>query len=267
MANTVEQTARMLGRTHDVRFDPLMPGYHERLREKANGDQAPVISENFPILVGKICLFMAIATVVIYAAAAYYGSLIAKGGHSASGRVHQIVLGNDLVNVSENMIRFNSQRKSGDLARLDLYLHWPSMEGFSDARSGAFTSIDPSTPIIYAAIEPRDMSSDMSGRVSSIYETFFSGPPVDAGNGLVRRTFSSNSAYFSEDLYYEVGSPYPYAARCIRESDRLAGSFCIRDIHIGSDLMVTYRFHASLLGDWMAMDHSIRTAITGMLSN
>jgi len=267
MANTVKQTARLLGRNHEVRFDRLMPGYHDRLHSDAGSEKTPVVSENFPILVGKLCLFMALAAAAIYGAASYYGSLIAMGGHSASDRTHQIVLGNDLINVPENLIRFKSQRRSGDVNRLDVYLHWPSMEGFSDSRVGAFTSTDPATPVIYAAIELRDMSSDMSGRVSSIYESFFSGPPVDAGNGLVRRTFSANSAYFSEDLYYEVGSPYPYAARCIRESDKVAGSFCIRDIHIGRDLMVTYRFHASLLSDWMAMDHAIRSKLTGMLAD
>lgn len=267
MANTVEQAARLLGRNHDVRFDRLMPGYHDRLKNTASSDQTPIVSENFPLLVGKLCLVMAVAAGLIYGAAGYYGSLLAKAGYSASAQLHQVEMGNELINVPENMIRFKSQRRSGSLKRLDLFVHWPTMAGYSEQHANVFNSNDPAAPILYAAIEPRDMTRDMSGRIASIYESFFSGPPVEAGHGLVRRAFSANSAYFSEDLYYEAASPYPFAARCIRESDKTAGSFCIRDIHIGRDLMVTYRFHASLLRDWMALDHGIRDTFTRLLAD
>lgn len=266
MTNTVEQTARLLGRNHDIRFDRLMPGYYDNLQNAQSEQKPPLVSSNFPALVMKLCIFMALSAVIIYSAAGYYGSIIAKGGHSTSLTHHQILIGDDLVNAPENMIRFRSQRKSGSLNRLDLYLHWPTMSGYSNELADAFNSTNPATPILYVALEPRDMSSDMSGRVGSIYETFFSGPPVDADNGLVRRAFSANSAYFSEDLYYEAGSPYPFAARCIRESDKVAGSFCIRDIHIGRDLMLTYRFHKSLLPEWMGLDNAVRKTFGSMLA-
>ncbi len=266
MANTVDHTAQLLGRNHDIRFDRLMPGYHDRLQESRNGSRPTSVSRDFRNLVFRICAFLAIATSLIYIAASFYGSLIARGSNSPSNTPHQIVVGSDVVTVPENMIRFRSQRASVELARLDLHAHWPSMNGYSETLSEAFNSTDPATPILYVALEPRDMAKDMSGRIGTIYEKFFSGPPVEAGNGLVRRAFSTESAYFSEDLYYEAGSPYPFAARCIRESDQLAGPFCIRDIHIGRDMMLTYRFHSSLLKDWMAMDRAVRETFGSMVA-
>lgn len=268
LSNTVEETARLLGRNRDIRFDRLMPGYHDRLEQSRAGadNKRQPISNDFGKLVVKLCAFFVVVTGLIYVAAGYYGSLIAMGSHTSSTTLRQIVIGSDVVTVPENMIRFSGQRKATELSRLDLHTHWPSMTGYDTSLIEAFNSTDPATPILYVALEPRDMAKDMSGRISSIYEKFFSGPPVEAGNGLVRRAFSTQSAYFSEDLYYEAGSPYPFAARCIRESEQMAGEFCIRDIHIGRDMMLTYRFHKSLLPEWMAMDSAVRRTFTAMLA-
>ena len=265
MANTVEDTARMLGRTHDIRFDRLMPGYHDRIAGNAKSSQERLISENFPAMVIKLCLFMVISATILFSAAKFYGSIIAQGGHSTNVERHQIVIGDDVIAVPENMIRFRSQRNQHNLSQLDLYAQWPGIEGYNADNAAIFDSADPAAPLLFITIEPRDMTKDMSGRISSIYEKFFAGPPVDAGNGLVRRPFSSESAYFSEDLYYEADSPYPFAARCVRENKNMADPFCIRDIHIGRDLMITYRFHARFLPDWLAMDRAVRDHFTAML--
>ncbi|MGB7286683.1 MAG: hypothetical protein WBC71_07120 [Salaquimonas sp.] len=266
MANTIEDTARLMGRNHDIRFDRLMPGYHDRLQQSAQTDKKPITSATFPALVIKLCVLMALAAAVIFSAASFYGSIIAQGGHSSSVEIHQVVIGDDVISVPENMIRFRSQRNQNNLSRLDLYAHWPSMQGYNPGNAGIFDSPDTGMPILFVSLEPRDMTKDMSGRISSIYGNFFAGPPIDAGNGLVRRPFSSESAYFSEDLYYEANSPYPFAARCVRQSKQISDPFCIRDIHIGRDMMLTYRFHISLLPDWLAMDRAVRETYSAMLS-
>lgn len=265
--NTVEQTAQMLGRTHELRFDRLMPGYQDKLRQAGNAESTePKISDSFIKLVVNTCLFMIIIAALLFGAAHFYGSILAKGGNSTSLQIDQISIGDDVINVPENMIRFRSQRNVASLNRLDLYAHWPSMSGYSEERAAIFDSTQSGAPIIFISLEPREMTKDMSGRINSIYENFFAGPPVDAGNGLVRRAFSADSAYFSEDLYYEADSPYPFAARCVRESQNITETFCIRDIHIGRDLTLTYRFHSNLLPQWLSLDNVVRSHFTKMLS-
>ena len=199
MAKTFEETARMMGRTHDIRFDRLMPGYQDRLQNEAVEKPAS-ISHSFLLLLVKVCVVMALIAVALFAAASFYGSLIAKGGNTTSLAQKQYVIGDDVITLAENMIRFKSQRNSPNPVRLDLFMHWPSMEGYSDEKASMFDTLDGSSPIIFVSLEPRDMTKDMSGRVATIYEKFFSGPPIDAGNGLVRRAFSADSAYFSKDL-------------------------------------------------------------------
>lgn len=265
MATTIEDTARLMGRTHDIRFDRLMPGYHDRIANSAKAEPERYISSNFPYMVIKLCVFMALTAAILFGAARFYASIIAQGGHSSSTELTQIVIGDDVIAVPENMIRFRGQRNQHNLKQLDLYAHWPTMQGYTAENTFVFDSTDPTAPLLFVTIEPRDMTQDMSGRISSIYEKFFAGPPVDAGNGLVRQAFSSESAYFSEDLYYEANSPYPFAARCVRENKNIADPFCIRDIHIGRDLMLTYRFHAEYLPEWLAMDRAVRDRFSAML--
>ena len=269
MANTVEEAASLLGRTHQQRFDRLVPNYHRQLRDAAEpktdvGER--MLAQSFMSLLVKLALAMVVVAVAIFASASYYGSIVAKGGHETDITPRQITIANEVLSVPANMIRFRAQRKSRTLERLDLYAHWPTMQGYSAENAAIFDDMEAGAPLLFISIEPRDMTTDMSGRVTTIYEKFFAGPPIDAGHGLVRRAFSSESAYFMEDLYYQMDSPYPFAARCIRESDRVAAPYCIRDIHIGRDLMVSYRFHANLIGEWMQLDRAVREAVAGFLA-
>jgi hypothetical protein len=266
MANTIEETAKLMGRTHDIRFDRLMPGYHDRIQQAREGISTP-LNASFLTLVARVSLFMLAVAICLYFAADMYGKIIAQGGNSADKSLRQISMGDDVISVPANMIRFRTQRNATNLDRLDLFVHWPTMSGYTEETAADFDSMDPAAPVLFISLSPRDMTKDMSGRITAIYEKFFSGPPVDAGNGLVRRPFSADSAFFNEDLYYEANSPYPYAARCIRESDRIAGPFCLRDIHVGRDTTLTYRFNAKLLPDWMAMDRMVRETVTAMMAN
>ena len=256
----MEQTRiRFSGRNPDLRFDRMMPGYHDRLAgDGAAAAPAKAVDVSFLWAVLKVAIFLVFSAIVILAASRFYGRIVSQAGNTTDMSLRQIVIGNDVLEVPANMIRYRSQRHNGTLARLDLHVHWPTMTGFSEEFAPAFNNVADNADIVFATIEPREMSRDMSGRISVIYENFFAGLPVEAGNGLVRRAFSVNSAYGSEDLYYEAGSPYPFAARCIRESDSMITPFCMRDIHIGRDLMLTYRFHRSLLPEWMALDRAVR---------
>ncbi len=265
MDSTIQDTARRLGRSNNIRFDRLMPSYHERIRQQIEQTAQPIrLRGSFSKLTVIYSLAMAVLTTALFALSSYYGDAISKGGHTTSGRLHEVRVGQADLLIPENMIRYRSQRYANAADRIYLYMHWPSLGGYNENNREFFDSLEAKIPIIFAQIEPRQMSRDMSGRVQQIYANFFSGPPVDAGNGLVRRAFAANSPYFSEDLYYEPNSPYPYAARCVREGDRIADPYCIRDVHLGRGLSLTYRFHVSLMPQWLAIDRMVRERIAEM---
>ena len=142
------------------------------------------------------------------------------------------------------------------------------MTGYTNENSSEFNRTGQHTNLIFLTIEPRSMSLEMSGRVDPIYSKFFDGPAQPAIAGLERQKLGSDGGYIEEDLYIESNSPYPFVTRCLRPEAKIGTPFCIRDIHIGKDLMLTYRFHIKYLPDWMRLDQSIRnffnaTVVTG----
>lgn len=275
MTRTYDQVAGDYGRSFDLNFDRQMPSYQERLHNNSQNNDplhfivtkkpAEVKIESFTTLILKITCFMSIVAAIFYLSANWFGGAVSKAGHTTDTSIKRFSIEKTDLMVPLNMVRFSQQRKSGTLKRLDLYAHWPSLSGYSEKHAQDFDSLKDDAPLIFISLEPQTMSQEMSGRIEGIYNKFFAGPAIEAGNGLVRRAFSADSAYFSEDLYYEVNSPYPFATRCIRENDKVAASFCIRDIIVGNGLSLTYRFHSSLLPQWRDLESAIRAKYKTMI--
>lgn len=190
--------------------------------------------------------------------ATYFGDTLARGGHSPSTEKLEIVLANQVLHVPANTIRFPNQRTSSVHTRLDLYLHWPTLSGYSDELKEDFNHAGEAANIIFITLEPRNMSFDMSGRLGPIYSMFLEGEPQVSPTGLVRQSLSESGGFIDEDLYYQQASPYPFVTRCVRENSAIGTPFCIRDIHLGRDLMITYRFHKSFLNNWIALEEAVR---------
>lgn len=209
---------------------------------------------------GLFCL-----AITLYGLAGLLGDSLSRGGHSASKDKLEIVVANSVLNVPENIIRFSSQRRAGTHRSLELYLHWPTLSGYDDRIKEYFSGTNTQSSLLFLSIEPRSMSLDMSGRIGPIYSKFFNGVPSKGIGGLVRQPLTPEGGFIDEDLYYESGSPYPFAARCVRVGSTVATPFCIRDIHIGKDLMLTYRFHIKHLPDWLSIDEQVRIYVNSLL--
>lgn len=214
----------------------------------------------------RVSLVAVAAALVLLALARIAGFEVSRAGHSGNSGLERIVIGKDALNVPGNVVRFSSQRRASGTERLDLYMHWPSLSGYSDDLVEVFNrqQVDPS--IIFLTVEPRRMSRDMGERVAPLYSNFFTGEEQDAGGGLRKRRLSAEAGFLDEELYFEAGSSRPFATRCMREGAAIASPYCLRDLHFGSNLMVTYRFHRSLIGDWRRLDAAIRQRMAAMLA-
>jgi hypothetical protein len=210
-----------------------------------------------------LCLMTGAVLLAVWA----IGTELSRAGHAADTTLFQIEIGDDVLDIPANWIRFRSQRHFGKAGRVDLYFHWPEMSGFSDSLDSEFNSEAVNPAIIFVTVEQRRMTLDMSGRIDPIYRKFFIGKPTPSDSGLVRQDLSQTSGYEGEFLAFEADNPHPYAARCVDKSESGATPYCIRDIHLGRNLSVTYRFHASLLGNWKALDRAIRARTSAMMAD
>ena len=100
---------------------------------------------------------LALLSLAISAAGKWFGHSIAMAGHTDDATMHEIVIGNDVISVPANTIRFERSRRDGSAERLDLYLHWPDLQGYSEPLRDDFNHKDGSRRIIFLSIEQRMM--------------------------------------------------------------------------------------------------------------
>ena len=206
-------------------------------------------------------LFAALAalSMVISIAGKWIGGTIASVGHTDDTRSYEIVIGNNVLAVPGNHIRFASQRADGEAHRLDLYVRWPDLAGYSDDVRDDFNRRDGVRRIIFLSLEPRLMSRDMSGRFDPLYRRLIELPGESGPNGLSVYRFSAASGYMNELLLVgDLAGKVPFVARCLTGApaeDTLAG--CERDVHVGDELSLSYRFPEELLGEWRILDAAI----------
>ncbi|SOE08339.1 hypothetical protein SAMN05877838_0050 [Hoeflea halophila] len=236
-------------------------------------DHAPLLSPRFVWKLTAVVTIMCLITLAIAIAGRMVGKSISYAGNTADRTLHEIIIGNDVISLPANVIRFESQRVSGVQNAVDTYFSWPGMEGYSEARRDIFNQTRSADALIFARIAQATMSRDMSGRYTPIYKRLTDGPPVAGPNGLNSFRLRPGAGYANELMYVEkAASERPYAVRCLIEDLGSEVNFstqtgCQRDIFVGKDLSVTYRFSINLLPHWRQIEDDVRKRLELALEN
>ena len=209
---------------------------------------------------------LALLSIAISVGGKWLGRSIAMAGYTDEMTVRQIVMGNNLISVPANFIRFDQARRDGIASRLDLYLRYPEMDGYSTAARDDFNHAT-TRKIIFLSFEPRMMSRDMSGRFAPIYSALIEKPGTPGPGGTTVYAFTEKSGYLNEVL--AVASrpgKTPFVARCLSgPSAEESLAPCERDIQVGDSLALTYRFPKEFLDNWQALDAAIATRAAQVL--
>lgn len=235
--------------------------------DEVQSDSQEFIDSRFVMRVFYVFAALAAASILISVAGKTIGASIAMDGHSDDPAHREIVIGNNVLSVPANVIRFEKARQPGEAHRLDLYFRWPSLDGYSQPARDDFNNRDGRRNIVFVSIEPRMMSRDMSGRLEPIYRRLVEPTPTPGPAGLQAYRFSEAAGYANEELMVGPASTgETYVARCLTgqaAAESLAG--CERDVHFADGLSLTYRFPARFLGDWKALDDAIRKRVAGFI--
>jgi hypothetical protein len=234
------------------------------------GEELPLLSNALLYKLTAAIAALAITTSGISYAGRWYGERLALAGHTDSTEPFEVEVGTDRIVVPANMIRFREQRISGAAERLNLYVTWPKMQGYSQETRENFDRLDKANALIFIEFSEATMSRDMSGRLEPIYSRLFDGEPQAADAGLMRHGLRADSGYAGEVIFTADRSGRPdYVVRCVLPqagSDRPSSGDCQRDIHLGSGLSVLYRFSSTLLPEWDHIDAAIETFVQSRLS-
>lgn len=231
------------------------------MAESGAGEAAggSLFDDRFMLKAFAVFAALAAASVLISVGGKHLGRSIALAGHTESQQPHEIVIGNDVLRVAANAIRFERDRRDGIAAGLRVYLRWPDMQGYSAAARDDFNHAGGSRNVLFLSFEPRMMSRDMSGRLEPIYRALIepAGQPGPAGLSL--HAFAEKSGYLNEVLAVgpeEAGSHF--VARCLTgpmAAESLAD--CERDVFVGEELSLVYRFPSRLLPEWRRLEASV----------
>lgn len=223
-------------------------------------ERQSLVSRRFLVKVAMFGVVLVGAAVLANGLVGWYGRSAKAVGHTASTEIFDISIGQDRMTLAANTIRFETQRKSGTAERVDLYLTWPQLSGYSEETKSVFDDLTNTTKVVFLQISQSTMSKDMSGRFSAIYSHLVDGAPQSIKFGLKLYRFKPASGYGNEVLLTGKREGVDdYVVRCLmpEPSRPSTGGDCQRDVRLGRDLTVLYRFPVGLLSDWKALDEGI----------
>lgn len=190
------------------------------------------------------------------------GEELVLGGNTESTEVHHLIVGQDVLALPANTIRFEQQRQSGRAESVGIYLTWPGLKGYSRQNAAAFSDPRRVDGLIFMDFSQSVMSRDMSGRVEPIYSRLFDGVPTDGPAGLKIHSLTRNSGFGEEKLLTaNLPDGSVYAVRCLLPADasQSTSADCLRDVRVGRDLTMLYRFSAALLPQWQEIERATRS--------
>lgn len=228
----------------------------------------PLLSSRFAYKVVAVVAILAALTITLSLSGRWFGQYLAQAGHASSRETYDIFIGQDHLRLPANVIRLENQRTTRIAERVDLYLTWPGLEGYSEETRSLFDDVSRPENLIFLQIAQSTMSRDMSGRLAPVYRHVLQDAPAAAPGGLTKYEAKPDSSYAGEVFFTaERAGRLPYVLRCVLPETPAASTSadCQRDVHMGKDLTVLYRFSSRLLPQWHAIENSIETYISAHL--
>ncbi|TXI12717.1 MAG: hypothetical protein E6Q76_00435 [Rhizobium sp.] len=227
-------------------------------------EERPLISSGFVYRLTAGVAALAALTVAISIGGHWLGEKISLAGHTTNTSPISVTIGEDTLRLAANTIRFPSERVDGTAERVDLYLTWPQMQGYSEADRMRFDDISQSSSLIFLQVSQSTMSRDMSGRLGPIYSLLMDGAAYAGPFGLTAHRLRADAGYNDEILLTAPRAGEPdYVVRCLLPSSPAMATSgdCQRDVKVGKDLSVLYRFSSNQLEDWRTMDAAVQNFV------
>ncbi len=164
-----------------------------------------------------------------------------------------------LLSIPRDLVRFETQKADGDMPRIDLLFHWPSLKG-----RGVITGKpDPLASLIFLSIASKDDSLPPIQRLGGIYHKFLSTDIRSGPGGLAAHNFLPESGYDGEELMYDPAQPGQFFVRCAPPTGSAPAS-CLREMRIMDRIDVVYRAPKALLEDWKNLDNAVMALLAAI---
>jgi hypothetical protein len=237
---------------------------------ESNDTELPLLSNGFLLKLTAFIGFLAVLTAALTIAGKYYGDRIAMDGRTTSREIFHILVGQDVLALPANTIRFENQRHTGEAETVNVYLSWPELDGYTPRSEARFADPAGSQDLVFIEFSQSVMSRDMSGRLEPIYSRLFRGEPEKGPGGLIVHHLDAKSGFGDEVILTGMTSTGGlYVARCLlpKTPAQATTADCQRDIHVGRDLTLLYRFSSKLLPQWETLDARLQAFAGAHIQN
>jgi hypothetical protein len=160
--------------------------------------------------------------------------------------------------VPENYLQYDSARRGGHRREVALWSILPDLSGWSNWNSGSFSDTGPNSRIVIITIRDQQVNVSEADRLKRIYMAYVVDPKGTPGPfGLRQYTFSRDSGYRAEDLLVGDTPKGPMVLRCVRLGPDVTNPSCLRDMLIGKNVGLSYRFKRSKLSHWREIGEAV----------
>jgi hypothetical protein len=165
--------------------------------------------------------------------------------------------------IPANFIMYARARQGGPLRKVELFTSFPDFKGYTDWNASNFSGNAADSPVIFLLLREEQFKISETERLQRVYMSYFTDPAGKPGPfNLVEYAFRDDSGYHNEDLFVGQDAGQPVVLRCVRFSAEVPSPSCLRDVRLGHDVALTYRFKRANLGRWQDIIHGIDALVT-----
>ena len=165
----------------------------------------------------------------------------------------EFTMGTDVLRIPANHVRFEHQRNKTSLDQLDLVFLYSQMSGYSNTHKASFNATGNESRLIHLSLRKRELSYDMTNRLSSVYRQLFEGAPTAGPAGLILQPLRPGSGYDEEVLAIGEYGSQKWVARCQTPQSNVRPT-CIRDVFVGRNISALISFPLHMLAEWKAIE-------------
>jgi len=172
-----------------------------------------------------------------------------------------LTVGRQGFHIPANYIPFASARKGGTLDELTLVALLPDLQGYATGEAQAFADNSAESRVVNFTIRNQAILAERD-RMARIYL-----PQVQNRDGtpgpyeLTQYAFRADSGYRDEEMFVGDTDKGPMVLRCTKPAPDAVAPSCLRDMPLGPNLALSYRFKRAHLPDWREIDSSVRALI------
>jgi hypothetical protein len=187
----------------------------------------------------------------------------------------RMTIGERVFAIPANYTIYPKDRRNGEKDRVDIYLVWPTMNGYSPARRAEFVENTPRSRRIDVTIGERRSVFSEEQRLESLYLPHVIDKTGQPDNyQLTRFTFKEGrtnaptNGYNNKDLFVGTADDgSTLVLFCYQKVFNEIPPECWRELELSENVSIKYTFKREYLPEWKEIDTQVRRFLFGLIEN